>query len=504
MVRISLFLLSILPQASIAQSFDNTSVKRFYTHLRQEPLSLDPTRLGTQPLNILYHNLNRGLYRYHAEKGLILEGAKKCVWQSPKQLRCELSPNHKWSNGERVKAEDYVRAFRYWLNPKTKSRRYAPLLVLKNAKEVVQGQQPLSQLGIVAKSTFTLEFHLESPDREFLYALSSPRYGPIYKLPLPKTNLVSSGPYILEEWQPRKEIRIKPNPHYQNLSSQPRPPVGFYFVADDSTALSLYKKNLLHHLRRIPPQAILAYKKRADFRRHEILRLDYLGFGPEMRPFPNLRKAMTHALDYSELQKIFDAPSPPGCPAIPPRHLNSTQCHKYNLSLAHSHWEKVPREIRKKRYKRSLSQQGGDYHRRLGEWLQAQWRKNLGLKVDILQIESKYFFALLRKSPPRIFRKGVPASLPTCTSVLKTFLPQSAGNYIRWNNQDFVHLVGQMKNQLPEQKKASCLKAIEMLLSSYQIIPQGRMFFDSLWTTEVAGLFVNEMQQVDFSQLHWK
>ncbi len=112
-----------------------TSVFRFSLFI--EPHTLDPARFSSSGSSYFMSNLFQGLYRFDDKRGLVPTGAKSCLKSSPNKITCILNQKSKWTSGEVVVAEDYVRAFQHFIDPNTKSKETSLLLNLKNAKDTL-------------------------------------------------------------------------------------------------------------------------------------------------------------------------------------------------------------------------------------------------------------------------------------------------------------------------------------------------------------------------------
>ncbi|WP_244470144.1 ABC transporter substrate-binding protein, partial [Enterococcus cecorum] len=73
----------------------------------------------------------------------------------------KLRKDAKWSNGDPVTAKDYVYGWQRTADPKTAAE-YAYLYALvKNGEAIINGEKPVSELGIKAVDDYTLEIQLE-------------------------------------------------------------------------------------------------------------------------------------------------------------------------------------------------------------------------------------------------------------------------------------------------------------------------------------------------------
>src|SRR6185312_1673184 len=165
----------------VAQAHGDT----FRFHLLSEPHSLDPRKTSANSGNYLFQNIYRGLYRYHGQRGLILEGAESCK-RAKLQLLCKLNPKHRWSNGEPIVAEDYVRSFRRLANPELGSPQHELVLSLRNARRILAGEIKPEKLGVVAVDARTLRFEFAEEDPEFEYKLINVATTPWPKSGLPE------------------------------------------------------------------------------------------------------------------------------------------------------------------------------------------------------------------------------------------------------------------------------------------------------------------------------
>ena len=486
-----------------------TLPKIFRFHIQVEPLSLDPILVQSTEASYFLNNVMRGLYSYDNDEGLVEEGAKACQFKTKLKLVCELATDASWSDGSPVVADDYVRAFRRLLGATSKNAAVELLKNIKNAKAIHGGQSPIETLGVHALSPHRLEFKFVVPDPEFLYKLTSSLLVPVKNSIFPsreKSNeAVTNGPYKIASWTPGHRARLEPNLKYKRGSTA-RPNVEVLFIEDDDTAYNLYEQGELTFLRRLPTTMIPNAKKRSDFIQIPIARFDYLGFGPGLNDQPALREALAYSLDFNELARIYDALGTPGCPSMPRSLMNEETCIKFDLKRAKAAFEKVPVDRREQRFVLGFSTMGGDDIKKGAEWEQAQWKKNLGLKVDLESAEQAVYLARLRQSPPAIFRKGIGLERPTCLAALETFARDGSENFIHFDNDAYEKIISKLTDfQGSDQKrrKALCSEGVRILLASNRILPLGRIHFTLLARPEFKGWSLNEMNQLDLARLHW-
>lgn len=475
----------------------------FSFHLFGEPYSLDPVIVGTSTGGYLFSNIFRGLYRYHPEKGLIPEEAESCQFNK-QTLKCILKKDLKYSNGQSVVAKDYLRSFRRLMDPDSNSIQKDLLLSLKNAKAILAKEKSVDQLGVTAPDDRTLIFEFENEDPDFLYRLTSNSLVPFPENLIPDRDHVKraayNGPYQITEWVKGQRIKLEPNPYFPGAKD--RIPVEIFIIDEDSTALRLYESGKMQMIRRVPTTDAPALDKRADFRYVPVARFDYIGFGPDLKNQEDLRKAFAYSLNYAELQGLLKALGRPGCPALPKRLLKTVPCIDFDLAKAKKYWDKVPKKIRERKFILGFSKMGGDGVQQQMEWMQHQWKKNLGANIELLSMENSSYTNLLKTRPPDIFRKGIGLDRPTCLAGLEVFSPHDRENYIRLDDPEYNSQLKKLKMaKTEEQKKQICTAASKRLISSPFLIPLGEMYFGIMARPQYKGWWLNEINQLDLTDL---
>ncbi|HEX7673405.1 MAG TPA: peptide ABC transporter substrate-binding protein [Bdellovibrio sp.] len=463
----------------------------FRLHLSNEPSNLDPNKQKTSASSYLLGNLFRNIFTFDDAKGLQPDLGEACVHNKDKSLTCKLKKDLYWSDSTPLTAEDFIRTYKKILDPKTAAPRADLLFKIKNAKAIYRKEKSPDALGITAPDKWTLKFEFSEPDPDFEYNLTNFILAPT------KEDLnIFSGPYKIKEWKKGQKLVLEPNLKYKGGNSR-RPLVEFLFVEEDTVALQLYEKNELQFLRRLPTLFIPSYKDRKDFYWIPVTRFDYIGFGPELATNEDIRKAFTYSLNYEELQRIFSSKGKPGCAGLPDSWFpKQAPCFDFDL-------KKVPDVKSSKIYTFMFSTLGGEDHKRATEWLQDQWRKNAHLQVNLQVKENKVYLHDLENNTPPLFRKGVAVDRPTCYAALETFSKDSPENFIRLNSPEYqkiLETLGRTTNTV-EQRKL-CLSGVEYLMNRHLIIPMGAIHFSILAKGSFSGWKLNQMNQLDLSDLH--
>lgn len=498
-------LLTPLLAAGDGEHAKTPAVFRF--HLSVEPGGLDPAKLTSSESNYFLFNVLRGLMKVDTDGNVQPELAERCTWKSGlRVLVCRVKKTARWSDGKPIRAQDFVWSWRRLVAPESKGVGVTLLEGVENAFAIHKGEKSIDQLGIRAINDREVEIRLAKDDREFPDRLAHPalavvREGGSYDR-ASATSAPISGPYKVAKWQGGR-IRLENNPHY---NTHKRPPIEILVIDEDETALNLYREGTLTFLRRLPTHYLKSWRGSKELYQIPVSRFDYIGFGPGLRAALEFRQALAAALDYKELQVLYDALGTPGCPSLDPRLMKTVSCHHFSKERAQALWAKVPGELKTKRWTLKFSKLGGDDIQKGMEWAQQQWKKNLGLTVDIQGVEQGVYLQELKNNTPDIFRKGVGLDRPTCLAALEIFSKGHPENYLRLDLPEFENALVGLKNATsPKARAERCTKATAILLERAEIIPLGQIHFSMLAKPQFKGWVLNSLNQLDLSNLDvWK
>ncbi len=451
------------------------------------PKSLDPHRSRSSSGQFLSQQLYRNFYTYDDKKSYVPELGESCKKVALKWT-CKLKSDLKWSDGSAITALDFVLSIRRAIT--LPSPRADLLFNLKNAQAVFEQKMTPDKLGVkvIDSLTFELQWNEASPDNDLV--LMSPLFVPLPEGLFKKS--VFSGPYQLSD-QSNQRLLLSPNRLYFKKNS--RPPVEFQ-IYEENLAVKAFEKKQLDFLRRIPTAQIPLFKNRPDFHWQPVLRLDSIAFGPELKNQAQLRKQLAESLNFDELQTLFHSPGRIGCPGLPEKTAKAI-CYKGNPRNLVSKLEKSASP----ELTFAFSSLGGDDHRRLAEWLQSQWQKNLNLKLSIQPLENKIFQSLLETKPPALFRKGLNLEVPSCASALSLFTTGHPDNFIGFENKKYDQVVSKLVVASEKKKRQLCTQALQILMDSYVLIPTGRIHFAVMVNPAWTGWRLNELNHLDLSEL---
>ena len=161
----------------------------------------------------------------------------------------KIRPDAVWSDGEPVKAQDWVYSWQRLVNPDTASD-YGYFLdgIVVNAAEIQAGEKDASELGIKAVDDSTLEITLCQDTPYFLEMCAFASLMPLREDIVEGNdnwtdpeNIVVNGPYIISEWTHDSVIKMVPNEQYYDAANLGPAEIDWYLSADETSILSAYQ-----------------------------------------------------------------------------------------------------------------------------------------------------------------------------------------------------------------------------------------------------------------------
>jgi oligopeptide transport system substrate-binding protein len=199
---------------------------------------------------------------------------------------------------------------------------------------------------------------------------------------------------------------------------------------------------------RLPPLEIRRYRDRPSYRNLGLLRGYYYGFNTREPPFddPRVRRAFAMAIDRSEFPRVLQGGEQPTGSWLPPGmpYSNSEIGLGFDPQAARALLDEVGFDTSERvRVVYNTDQR----HKLVAESVQAQWRRNLGVDVELVNREWKVFLKELVTSPAPVFRLGWGADYPDPHNFMNLFTTDSANNHTGWSNPRYDALVEQASSE---------------------------------------------------------
>src|SRR4029079_3454396 len=227
-------------------------------------------------------------------------------WESSNEGRVwtfYLRDNARWSNGDKVTAEDFVRSWERTL-------KIGPLAPHTELLANIEGASPTistpHSFGARALNDHTLQVTLERPDNSFPELVAHPVFRPVkveaadHTSRLDSHDLISNGAFHLSATG-NDGVKLERTKTYWDDASVALDRVTFVNTPDAEDALSAYESGEIDAITNAPfePIALKLLTPYKDFRRSTYGALTYYAFNTSRAPFDDVRvrEALALAID---------------------------------------------------------------------------------------------------------------------------------------------------------------------------------------------------------------
>ena len=436
--------------------------------------SLNTDMIGAQNLN----NTMEGLYRF---KGKDIKPALATSLVKPTNngltYTFKLRPNAKWSNGDAITAYDFVYSWRRTVNPKTKSASSYIFEGIANAKDISAGKKPVNSLGVKALDKHTLQVDLEKPVPYFNTLLTSPTFFPENKKVVTKwgkkygTNsqaLVSNGPFKLVKWNsPDNSWTEVKNDKYWDAKDVKVQKLQYQVVKDASTALNLYQANKLDRVL-LTGDSAKQMKNAKDYKiQNESTTFFVAPNIKNIALFNNtkIRQALSMSVNRQQLTnkvlgdgKIASLSTFPAKMTFNPEtkvdfaketQSSAVATNAYNPTKAKQLWQEGLSETNNKGKKFTFTLLGddSDVAKKQAEFLQNQFEKLPGIKINVTNVPLKTRLARAKSGDFDLLVTGWSGDFPDPITYLTLFNTDATNNDGKWSNTEYDNLVNKSLNE---------------------------------------------------------
>lgn len=408
----------------------------------------------------------------------------------------------KWSNGDKVTANDFEFAWKRTVDPATKAE-YAYLYSgMVNADDIMAGKKDPDTLGVKAVDDQTLEVTLEHPIPYFETMLAHSAYFPQNQKVVEKYGkkygtqakyVVGNGPFKLTGWNGTNntwtEVRSK---SYWNAKNVKLDSIKVQVVKDSSTALSLFQSGKLDDATLAGDSAAQSTNDPA-FKALKQQRMYYIEFNEEKLPeFKNekLRQAISMAINRKELVKQVIADGSIAATSFVPEGLSknpetgadftedikeTAKCVTYDKAEAKKLWAEGLKEVGKTEVTFELLGDDTEGSKKYSEYIQSQLQENLpGLKVELASVPFKTRIARAHSKDFEVVCSTWTGDFPDPITFLDLMTTGNSYNNGSWSNAEFDKLIKESKttNATDEVKRwANLVDATETLNKTQGIVP---------------------------------
>jgi oligopeptide transport system substrate-binding protein len=219
--------------------------------MNAEPETLDPSRATDTYSSMVITEVEEALTRCEQDsngKDVIKPAGAESWTVSEDGLTWTFKlRDNKWSDGQAVKASEYVYSIMRTLNPATASQYAGMLSPIKGAEAYAAGQGKAEDVGVKATDDKTLVITLESPCAYFLnltyFRLFTPqrqdyveKYGDTFGSEA--STVPSCGPFVIKSWTHKSEMVIEKNQNYWDADSVKLSKVTYKILEDEQARMN--------------------------------------------------------------------------------------------------------------------------------------------------------------------------------------------------------------------------------------------------------------------------
>jgi ABC-type oligopeptide transport system substrate-binding subunit len=480
-----------------------------------EPDSIDPQLARMEAAMTILRDCYEGLVSM-APDGTPVAGAAEswAVSEDGRRYTFRLRPEARWSNGDRLVAEDFVAAWRRLVDPATASQYALMLEPVANAAAIVAGAMPADALGVSAPDEARLIVNLAEASPYFLAMLSHPSTFPVHRATLAAKPrefarpgiAVTNGAFTPSEWSIGSHILAARNKRYWNDAATKLDAVRYVHVADPTAELTRFRGGDLDVTYAVPPGEVARLTKDLPGQLHVAPHVGvyYYGLALDLPPFkdaPKLRQALAMAVDREVLaQQVLgdgERPAygwvPPGVAAYEPQSFawagpddakRIAEAKRLYAEAGYSPAKPLRVELRTSK---------SPLHDRIALAVTAMWKQHLGAEVSLRSEDFRVLKAAIDAREAPLFRGSWIGDYNDAYSFLQVLKGGFGINLPRYASEPYDVALA-MAGAATGEDRATYLAAAErQLLADVPLIPLYFYVSKHLVAPRVHGWYDNVM-----------
>lgn len=375
----------------------------------------------------------------------------------------------------------------------------APAIAGRKLSALVEGKRfvPVTgeDIGVEALDDRTLRLHLMQPVPFIAGLVAHQFFRPVHRQTVEQfgdawtrpEHIVTSGPFNLETWRPYDRLVVVKSSTYWDRANVHLDRMTFYPLEDNTTIMNLYKAGevdaVLNHT--VPAAWIDTIRQYKDYMDAPELANDFYQINTTLPPMNDVRvrRAFNMSIDkvalarYRRVNKpltsfvpegIFaDYPRPAGDPFDPARSRALMAEAGFRDAAGNYNAASFPiAEV-------ELTYNTTENNKQVAEFIQAQWKQNLGLTVPIKNMEWRTFLDSRAKLQYKGFaRSGWVGDYMDPFTFLNIFSTPKGDNGTGWWDKAYASaLIEANRESDPARRQALMAGAETVLLNAQPVIP---------------------------------
>lgn len=363
----------------------------------------------------------------------------------------------------------------------------------------------LDEVGVRAKDDRTLVVTLESPTAYFLDLAAFFTYFPVHRPSIEKYgkdwtrpgNLVGNGPFRLAEWKVKDYILLEKNLRYWDRANVADLKIKLLPIENASTAFNLYEKGRIHWLTDLPRDYIEELIHRPDYHTGPFLTTYFYGFNLTrgVTKEKKVRQALSQAIDRTKIVKFItragEIPAaslvPPGLPGYTPACMPP-----YDPSAARRLLAEAGYPGGKGFPKIEILYNTLEAHKKIAATIQEMWRENLGIEVELRNVEWKLYLDMQSRLEFDVIRRAWIADYNDPNTFIDMFTSTNGNNNTGFSNPAYDRLVSAAGRERDGTHRMKMLHDAEaILMDEAPILPIYFYVTKNMWKPNIEGIYDN-------------
>ena len=392
-------------------------------------------------------------------------------------------------------------------NPKLKTLLAGKELVPVRAEDI----------GVEAVDDYTLRLTLAQPAPYFIGLIPHQLFRAVPRKAIEKYgnalwtrpgNIITCGPFKLESHRPYHALVVVRDPMYWDAANVKLDRISFYPFEEQTTMMNLYKAGEVDATyNHTVPHGWLKSGLRSvkDYMDAPENAIEYYMINTQRPPMNDLRvrKAFNIAIDkraladYRVVVKPLTNFTPEGIfPGYPQPKGDDFNPERARQLLAEAGYKDASGKFDPKKFpvdKVEINYNTSESNRQTAEFVQAQWKQNLGLTVPLKNSEWKTFLTMRSKRDYNGFaRAGWIGDYVDPYSFLALFSTEAGDNGTGWFDPKYVAMLKEANSQADQQKRFEMLARAEAyFLEAQPVIPLVTNATNFMKKPYVKGLYPN-------------
>lgn len=382
-----------------------------------EPETLDPNMNNYAESSNVLLNLFTGLYQYSTDGTSVEPGCAESHTVSDDGLTYtfKLREGLKWSDGSPLTAADFEYSWKRELKQETASTAAWQLYYIKNGEAYNNGQCEADEVGVKAIDDTTLEVVLNNPTPYFVNLTAANNFAPVKKEAVESAEAwtksadtyVCNGPFMMAEIKPQEGYSLVKNPNYVFADTVALDGVEMIFIEQAEAALSAYNAGDVDAMsgKSIETQAMTQYDGSEELHSYDLIGTSYYDFNCEKEYMTKeVRKALAMAISRDTINQVAVPSKPKSAYAFVPYGIPyAEETEDFRTKVGN---DMIIEDVEAaKQLLADAGYPGGEglptlqliitntkENKDKAQILQAVWKENLGVNVEIVTFESKVYW----------------------------------------------------------------------------------------------------------------